>query len=194
MWDIQFFANSILLGVGLAMDAFSVSMANGLNEPLMKKRKIFGIAGVFAIFQAVMPMIGWLLVHSLVSVFSVLEKFIPWIALALLSFIGIKMIIDGARQKESDEKPRVGFWGLMLQGVATSIDALSVGLTIAEYNWIMAIVCASIIMVMTFIICILGILLGKKFGTWLSNKATIIGGVILVIIGVEIVLSSIFNW
>ncbi len=194
MWDVQFFLNSLLLGVGLSMDAFSVSMANGLNEPQMKKGKMFGVAGVFGIFQAVMPLLGWLLVHSLVSVFSVLEKFIPWLALALLGFIGVKMIVDGVRAKESDEKPIVGFWGLIVQGIATSIDALSVGLTIAEYNFIMAFVSASIIMVITFIICVVGVLLGKKFGTWLSNKATIFGGVILIVIGIEICLSSLLGW
>ncbi len=194
MWDVQFFLNSALLGLGLAMDAFSVSMANGLNEPLMKKRKMFGVAGLFGFFQGVMPMIGWFLVHSLVSFFSVLEKFIPWTALALLSFIGIKMIVDGVKQKDSDEKKRVGFWGLIVQGVATSIDALSVGLTIAEYNWLMALVCASMIMVITFALCVVGVLLGKKFGTWLSNKATIFGGVILILIGIEICLSSLLGW
>ncbi len=194
MWNVQFFLNSALLGVGLAMDAFSVSMANGLNESKMKKSKMFGIAGTFGIFQAIMPMLGWFLVHSLVSVFSVLEKFIPFIALALLGFIGVKMIIDGVKNKEGDEKPIVGMVGLLVQGVATSIDALSVGLTIAEYNWLMALVSASIIMVITFIICVVGVLLGKKFGTYLSNKATILGGVILVLIGVEIFLSSIFNF
>ncbi len=194
MWDFQFFLSSALLGIGLAMDAFSVSMANGLNEPLMKKRKMFGIAGVFGLFQGIMPMLGWVLVHSLVTVFAVLEKFIPWTALALLSFIGIKMIVDGVKQKDSEEKPIVGVWGLIVQGIATSIDALSVGLTIAEYNWLMALVSASMITVITFAICVVGIFLGKKFGTWLSNKATIFGGVILILIGIEICLSSLLGW
>ncbi len=194
MWDTQFFINSILLGVGLAMDAFSVSMANGLNEPLMKKRKLLSISGIFGLFQGIMPLLGWLLVHSLVTVFEVLEKFIPWVALVLLGFIGIKMIIDGIRNKDSDEKPIVSFWGLIVQGIATSIDALSVGLTIAEYNFVMALVSASIIMLITFIICIIGVLLGKKFGDWLSNKATIFGGVILVLIGLEICIGSFLGW
>ncbi len=193
MW-LQLILSSALLGLGLAMDAFSVSMANGLNEPLMKKRKMLGVAGVFALFQGAMPMLGWVLVHSLVTVFGVLEKFIPWTALLLLSFIGIKMIVDGVKQKEGDEKPMVGFWGLIVQGVATSIDALSVGLTIAEYDLVMALVSAGIITVLTFIICFVGIFLGKKFGTWLSNKATIFGGVILILIGIEICLSSLLGW
>ncbi len=192
MW--QLILTSMLLGLGLAMDAFSVSMANGLNEPLMKKRKMFGVAGVFGLFQGLMPMLGWVLVHSLVSVFAVLEKFIPWTALALLSFIGVKMIVDGVKQKDQEEKTKVGFWGLIVQAIATSIDALSVGLTIAEYDLVMALVSAGIIAVLTFIICAVGIFLGKKFGTWLSNKATIFGGVILILIGIEICLSSLLGW
>ena len=82
--QLSFYLTSIGLGFALAMDAFSVSLANGLNEPCMRERKMCGIAGVFAFFQALMPMLGWLLVHTLVEYFTVFEKFIPWIALALL--------------------------------------------------------------------------------------------------------------
>ena len=79
-----FIINSVLLGMGLAMDAFSVSLANGLNEPAMKKNRMSLIAGVFAFFQAAMPMIGWICVHTIMQVFKNFEKFIPWIALLLL--------------------------------------------------------------------------------------------------------------
>ena len=192
-WSITFFVNSILLGVGLAMDAFSVSMANGLNETKMKKGKMFGMAGVFAFFQALMPMIGWICVHTIVTKFQAFEKFIPWIALILLAFIGGKMLVDGIKNKDSDEeKPGVGISALLVQGVATSIDALSVGFTIAEYNLTMAVVAALIIAVVTFIICMAGIEIGKKFGTKLSNKAQIFGGVILIAIGLEIFITGIF--
>ena len=92
-----FFFNSILLGVGLAMDAFSVSLADGLSEPCMKKGKMNGIAGVFAFFQAAMPLIGWFLVHTVASCFTAFEKAIPYIALLLLGFIGGKMLIEGIR-------------------------------------------------------------------------------------------------
>lgn len=190
MLDIGFFVNSFLLGVGLAMDAFSVSLANGLNEPCMKKKKLFTIAGVFAFFQALMPMLGWVLVHNLLQAFGVLNKFIPWTALALLSVIGTKMIIDAVKNKDDECKAAVGFGGLIVQGIATSIDALSVGLTIAEYNLVMALVSACIIMAVTFILCAVGVELGKKFGTVFSGKATIIGGVILILIGIEICISS----
>ena len=190
MWDVGFFINSILLGVGLAMDAFSVSLANGLNEPLMKKRKMFLVAGTFGFFQALMPMLGWFLVHSLVTVFSVLEKFVPYTALALLGFIGGKMIYDGIKNKGDGEGCAVCFSGLIVQGIATSIDALSVGLTIAEYGFMNAFVSALIIMAITFGLCVLGVFIGKKFGTKLSGKATIVGGIILILIGIEIFVSS----
>lgn len=191
-WNFIFLFNSVLLGVGLAMDAFSVSLANGLNEPKMKKSKMCGVAGIFALFQALMPMIGWICVHTVVCYFQAFEKFIPWIALGLLLFIGGKMIIEGIKNKDGEvKKTEVGLAALFVQGVATSIDALSVGFTIAEYGLIMAIACAIIIAVVTFIICMVGLFIGKKIGTKLSNKANILGGVILVFIGIEIFLTGV---
>ena len=92
-WGFLFFFNSIFLGVGLAMDAFSVSLANGLNEPRMKKGRMFLIAGVFGGFQALMPLAGWICVHTIVEIFGFFDKIVPWIALILLGFIGIKMIV-----------------------------------------------------------------------------------------------------
>jgi putative Mn2+ efflux pump MntP len=192
-WNFIFFFNSALLGVGLAMDAFSVSLANGLNEPKMKKNKMCGVAGIFAFFQALMPMIGWVCVHMLVQYFKAFEKFIPWIALILLLFIGGKMLIDGIKNKDGEvEKTGVGLAALLVQGVATSIDALSVGFTISEYGFLMALVCALIIAVVTFIICIAGLFIGKKVGTRLAGKANILGGLILIFIGIEIFVTGIF--
>lgn len=190
-WSMMFFFNSALLGVGLAMDAFSVSLANGLNESEMKKNKMCGIAGVFAGFQFAMPMIGWLCVHTIVQYFRAFERFIPWIALILLAFIGGKMLIGGIRSKDSDEKkPEIKIGALLIQGIATSIDALSVGFTIAEYGWLMAFVSALIIAVVTFVICMAGLVIGKKFGTKLSDKAQILGGSLLIAIGIEIFITG----
>lgn len=191
-YNFVFFFNSILLGVGLAMDAFSVSLANGLNEPKMRRLKMALIAFVFAAFQALMPLIGFLCVHTVVRQFQVFEKFIPYIALALLSYIGISMIIDGVKNKgEQENNTKVGFLALLVQGVATSIDALSVGFTIADYDFLQALVCALIIAAVTFIICICGVIIGRRFGTRLSNKATIFGGAILIFIGIEIFITGI---
>ena len=193
IFNFMFFFNSLLLGVGLAMDAFSVSLANGLNEPKMRKRRQCFIAGVFAFFQFIMPMAGFFCVHTVASFFSVFQKFIPWIALILLSFIGGKMLIEGIRNKnEEANHTAVGFGALMLQGVATSIDALSVGFTISEHTPFGAFLCCLIIAVVTFIICMAGLLLGKKFGTKLANKASILGGSILLFIGIEIFVTGLF--
>ncbi|MBQ3128605.1 MAG: manganese efflux pump [Clostridia bacterium] len=193
--NFMFFFNSALLGLGLTMDAFSVSLANGLNEPKMNKVKICSIAGIFAFFQALMPMIGWICVHTVVQYFAAFEKFIPWIALILLVFIGGKMFIEGIKGNDcaNDECncKKIGITALLIQGVATSIDALSVGFTIADYNPKMAVVCALVIALVTFFICFGGILIGRKFGTKLAGKAGIFGGTILILIGLEIFITGI---
>ena len=189
----SFFFNSILLGVGLAMDAFSVSMANGLHEPKMKRRRMCLIAGVFALFQFVMPMIGWFCVSTIAHAFKAFERYIPWIALILLCYIGGSMLREGfSNQEENESSSSLGFAALMLQGVATSIDALSVGFTIAEYAAIHALLSCLIIGLVTFLICFIGIFIGKTVGTRLANKAGILGGVILIFIGIEIFVSNIF--
>jgi putative Mn2+ efflux pump MntP len=200
MFDFLFFFNSIMIGVGLAMDAFSVSLANGLNDPCMRRRKMCLTAGIFALFQGAMPLIGWFLVHSVAEQFSAFEPFIPWIALALLSFIGGKMLFDGIKESRECEqaacpvctpKP-VSFGALIVQGIATSIDALSVGFTISEYGVAQAVVAAILIAAVTFAICLGGVLIGKKFGTALSCKSAIFGGAVLIFIGIEIFVTSFF--
>ena len=192
-WSFVFFLNSVLLGVGLAMDAFSVSMANGLHDPKMNKGTMCKIAGTFALFQAAMPMIGWVCVHTIVELFASFETLIPWIALALLSYIGGKMLVEGIKGEEAEEAAELSAGALFVQGVATSIDALSVGFTISEYGWLMALVCSLIIAVVTFFLCAAGLSLGKKFGTKLSGKASVLGGVILIGIGLEIFVTGVFG-
>lgn len=192
-WDFFFYFNSVLLGVGLAMDAFSVSLANGLHENRMKTKRMCLIAGVYAFFQFLMPMIGWVCVHSFVQIFQCFEKLIPWIALLLLLYIGGKMLwesIKGDGDEENDEKLSVSV--LLMQGIATSIDALSVGFTITGYGPLMAFVCSLIIAIVTFIICMAGLEIGKKFGTRCADRAGILGGVILILIGLEIFIKGIF--
>lgn len=207
-WNVMFFVNSALLGVGLAMDAFSVSMTNGLNEPNMRHRRMSAIAGVYAFFQYAMPMIGWICVHTIVNVFSNFQKFIPWIALVLLLYIGGKMIIEAIiesrkakkalaagqnpEQNKDSEIKKLTHGVLLLQGIATSIDALSVGFTIAEYDLLMANVASLIIAIVTFGICMVGLKIGKKAGEKLANKGDIVGGIILIAIGIEIFVKGIF--
>ncbi|MCH3961432.1 MAG: manganese efflux pump MntP family protein [Solobacterium sp.] len=192
-WNYLFFINSAALGVGLAMDAFSVSLANGLNEPHMKKKRMAGIAGVFAFCQWIMPMIGWFAVHTALLYFTAAQKAIPWIALALLGTIGGKMLYEGiCGCDEACTEKKVSGGTLIMQGIATSIDALSVGFTLASYDLLQAFVSSLIIAAVTFIICIGGLLLGRKFGMKLSDKASILGGTILIAIGLEIFISNIF--
>lgn len=188
----HFFFTNILLGVGLAMDAFSVSLANGLANHTMKWRRVLLIAGTFALFQALMPFAGWLCVHTLAEQFEAFGKFIPWIALLLLTFIGGKMLLEGVKACRAglcdDESvvAKFSLAALLVQGIATSIDALSVGFTIAEYNVWQALLAVTLIAAVTFLICMCGVLIGKKFGAGLSGKATIFGGSILVVIGIYI--------
>lgn len=203
--------NSIMLGVGLAMDAFSVSLANGFAEPIMKKGRMLKISGIYALFQFAMPVLGWVLVHEAVTFFNGFQVFIPWIALILLSFIGGKMLIEGIRSrkcknngdcencpskncdiKEDVHSGEITTKVLLIQGVATSIDALSVGFTIADYNTAMTFVSGLIIGITTYIICFIGLKLGVKFGTKLSGNAKIIGGLILIGIGIEIFVKGVF--
>ena len=184
-FNLLFILNSILFGIGLAMDAFSVSLANGLNEPKITLSSIMRIAGTFGFFQTAMPLVGWLCVHTIAEAFQSFQRFIPWIALALLLYLGIKMIVEGARN-QGEEKESLHGWGLLMQGVATSIDALSVGFTISEYSFPFALIESVIIGVVTFGICVVGLFLGKKIGTRVSGKATIVGGIILILIGLEI--------
>lgn len=200
-WNFLFFLNNILLGIGLAMDAFSISLANGLNEVSMSKPKMCKVAGTYAFFQAVMPMAGWICVHTIVEYFTHFQQFIPWIALILLLYIGGKMIFESVREKrqkaasssaESYSEKCLTFRVLMIQGVATSIDALSVGFTIADYTWIFALVASLIIAFVTFVICLAGLLIGKRFGTKFADKAQIVGGLILIGIGIEIFVKGVF--
>lgn len=192
-FSVEFFITSIFLGVGLAMDAFSVSIANGLNEPRMRRRKMLTVSTVFAFFQFAMPLIGWFCISTFVHHFKAFQPFIPYIALGLLAFIGGKMIYDGIHcECECEECGAVGVTGLILQGIATSIDALSVGFTTASYNFAGALVSSLIIGAVTFAICFAGIAIGKKVGNALSNKATILGGIILILIGLEIFITGVF--
>ena len=192
-WNFLFFMNSALLGVGLAMDAFSVSLANGMNEKKMKKSRMAYIAGVYAFFQFLMPMVGWICVHTIVQLFAQFQKCIPWIALILLLYIGGSMIWESVKvEEEIEEVKKLSFAVLMLQGIATSIDALSVGFTIADYGFVMALVCSIIIAVVTYAICETGLYLGKTLGTKLAGKADVLGGVILTGIGIEIFVKGVF--
>ncbi|MCR5390904.1 MAG: manganese efflux pump [Lachnospiraceae bacterium] len=183
---IAFLITSILLGIGLAMDAFSVSCANGLGEPDMKKGRMAGVAGVYAVFQFMMPMIGWLCVRTIDGIFAGFRSVVPWIALVLLLWIGGKMIFAFFKKDKEEEKKILTFGLLIVQGIATSVDALSVGFAIAGYKVTTALAACAIFGIETFIICVCGIVIGKKAGTKFVGKALLLGGIILITIGIEI--------
>lgn len=188
-----FFVENLLLGTGLAMDAFSVSLVNGMSEPCMKRKKAFTIALIFALFQAAMPLIGWFCVHNIVDKFKMFRPVIPWIAFVLLLYIGIEMIKNAVKHTDSTQQciPRIRLSALLIQGIATSIDALSAGFTLATYNTIDVFCAVAIIASVTFLICFGGVYVGKKFGTYLSNKSLVFGGSILIFIGVEILIKGV---
>ena len=221
MWELIFI--SLGLGVGLAMDACAVSMTNGLNDPQMKFGKASLIAGMFAFFQGLMPMIGWLCVSLVATSFEKFSVCIPYVALVLLLIIGGKMLYDGikdvvkgkrAKSNQQGEDAsltvdngesnaqvgrKITFGVLIVQAIATSIDALSTGFSLvkiagddAATDWWKALLSAGIIAIVTFAICLGAVYLGKKFGNKLGNKAQILGGAILIAIGLEIFITGVF--
>ena len=192
-WSLMFFVNSILFGIGLAMDAFSVSLADGLREPQMKRGRLLTIAGLFGGFQGLMPLIGWFLVHTVVRFFEGFLNVTPWIALVLLLFIGGNMLREGIRGGDLEDVNVLSAGTLLLQAVATSIDALSVGFSIVRYSALQALVCALIIAVITFGLCVIGLRIGRRAADRLQGKAQVLGGVILILLGIEICLTEVLG-
>ena len=184
--------DSFLLGIGLAMDAFSVSVVNGMNEPTMKRKRIAAIAGVFGGFQFLMPLTGWFLVTTLLSVFEAFRSYIPWAAMIILVMIGGRMIFESMnlRKTAPEKEERItGLWSLVLQGIATSIDALSAGFAMSSLNLLQAAGEALVIGCVTFVICTAGLGLGKKAGKMVTRRATLLGGLILIFLGVRMIVA-----
>lgn len=184
----------LLLGVGLSMDACAVSISNGLANKKISIKEALLIALTFGIFQMVMPLIGYF-VGSLFT--NLIVKIVPYIALVLLSFLGIKMIVESikSRKKNEDEEEKekikkLSFKMLLIQAIATSIDALSVGLVFVGINYPLVILYTGIIGIITTILSLISVFIGKKFGDIFSNKAEIVGGIILIAIGLKIFIES----
>lgn len=200
--SFELLLTSALLGVGLAMDAFSVSIANGLSDQNMKYSRMLTIAGTFAFFQFAMPMAGWFVVRRMAEAFEWFSPLIPWIALVLLLIIGGGLLKDGitevrgrgddTERNSSGEAAKLTAWMLFGQGVATSIDALSVGFTTASYNAVQAFASSLIIGLVTLVICMAGLRIGRKLGELFAGKASIFGGLILIAIGLEIWIRGVF--
>lgn len=199
--NFMFYLSSVLLGVGLAMDAFTVSIANGMSNQNTGFGTALRITAVYAFFQFTMPMLGWFLVHEAVNALSLFNRFVPWIALILLVHLGGRMIFEGLHGRSEANRVEgepdgleatltsptgLALWTLLLQGIATSIDALSIGFAITAYDVKMAFVCSTIIAAVTWGMCVTGIFIGKRVGKLFSAHATIVGGIIFVLIGIEV--------
>lgn len=174
----------VFIGIGLAMDAFAVSVCKGLSMKKLKWKNVLIIALYFGIFQALMPVVGYLLGASFSSF---VQKADHWIAFILLSIIGGNMIRESFDKENEGGNDSVDFKTMIVLAVATSIDALAVGVTFAffEVNLILAV---TVIGVITFVMSIAGVLIGNKFGDKLQDKAELTGGIILIIIGLKILL------
>lgn len=182
LWEL------VLVGIGLSMDAFAVSMCKGLGMKRINYAHGAIIALFFGVFQGIMPLVGWLLGTQFERYITSIDH---WIAFVLLAYIGGKMIWDAFHEKEEPEEDeltqKLDLKELFILAVATSIDALAVGITFAflQVNIVPAV---SLIAVITFTISFVGVLIGNKFGTRYQTKAEIAGGAVLVLIGVKILL------
>lgn len=182
-----------LTGIALAMDAFAVSICKGIKMPKLRKSHIVIIAVFFGGFQMLMPLIGWLLGSQFVQYIS---KFDHWIAFALLAFIGVKMAIESFKHEEEDCckcESKLDLKELVVLAIATSIDALAVGITFALYPDINILPSISIIGIVTFIICAGGVVIGHKFGAKFKSKAELLGGIVLVIIGLKLLIEGLLE-
>ena len=184
---MEYLVEFLLLGVGLAMDAFAVSICKGLAMRKVNKKQAVIIALFFGGFQAIMPVIGWLLCKGFQTY---IEAFDHWIAFALLAFIGVKMIIETLREKEDDVvieemDPPLDMKEMLMLAIATSIDALAVGISLAALDRPI-VESATIIGVVTFVISIIGVYIGNFFGNRYKKRAELTGGIILGLIGVKI--------
>lgn len=183
------FVTLLLMGVGLSMDAFAVSICKGLAMRRVNKKQCFVIALFFGVFQALMPLIGWFLGSQFEQYITSIDH---WIAFILLCFIGGKMILEAVREKDEKDEveqmdPPLDLKELFVMAVATSIDALAVGITFAFLD-IPILEAILVIGITTFIICVIGVYVGNFFGSRYKRKATLAGGVILVLLGVKILL------
>ena len=182
-----------LTGIALAMDAFAVSICKGIKMPRLRKSHIVIIAVFFGGFQMLMPLIGWLLGSQFVQYIS---KFDHWIAFALLAFIGVKMAIESFKHEEEECckcDSKLDIKELVVLAIATSIDALAVGITFALYPDINILPSISIIGIVTFVICAGGVVIGHKFGAKFKSKAELLGGIVLVIIGLKLLIEGLLE-
>ena len=174
----------LLISIGLAMDAFAVSICKGLSLKTMSWKKAIIVGLYFGFFQALMPLIGYFLGATFESVVTKVDH---WIAFILLGIIGINMIKEAFGNDEENQNDKVDFKTMIMLAIATSIDALAVGITFAFLKVNMAIA-TIMIGIVTFAICVIGVKIGNKFGDKYERKAEVVGGLILIFMGIKILL------
>ncbi len=184
------FLTIILIAIGLAMDAFAVSIVNGIAIKQQRMPHALKIAFSFGLFQAIMPVVGWLAGLSLKTYITAIDH---WIAFILLAYIGIKMIYDAVKKDDSDEEAcgTIDVTTLFALSIATSIDALAVGITFAFLK-VSIIYPVLIIGIVTFILSLIGFFSGCKLGKIFGNRIEILGGCILIGIGTKILIEDLF--
>ena len=178
-----------LIGVGLAMDAFAVSICKGLAMRRMNYKKDIIIAAFFGVFQALMPALGYVLGTTFANKIAAIDH---WIAFILLALIGANMIKEALSSDDDecqDDSLRLG--DLIMLSIATSIDALAVGITFAFFN-VSLLLSVSMIGIITFIICVIGVKVGNVFGEKYKSKAELAGGLILIVMGAKILIDHLF--
>ena len=182
----------LLIALSLALDAFAVSVSCGLSAKGNGFKNALLMGCYFGAFQFAMPFIGWTLGSSVAQYISAIS---PWVSFALLGFIGGRMVYDGIKgEKDSQDGSRLTLGVLIAQGVATSIDALAVGVSFAAVfkSPMTMLAAAGIIAGLTFSLSFIGVYIGKKSGDFLNSKAQIVGGLILIGIGVKIFVEHVF--
>ena len=188
--NFEFVIQSLMVGVGLAMDSCTVSMTDGMNEKNMTVAKNLLIALIFALFQQIMPITGYFIGQIF---YGFISKYVPIIALLILGILGVKMLADAIKNSNQPEKlGKLTFSMVILQAIATSIDALSVGVTFVGNSIQKMLFSTTIIGVTTFLLTFFGVKIGKRFGTLFGKDAQIVGGLILILNGIEIYISSLF--
>ena len=183
-----FYLNSLMLGVGLAVDAFIIALSNGVNR--IGGRRGGAAATLLAVFQFVAVMSGWAVAHAAYEQFSRIRLIFSWAAVVVFLYMSVKMFMSAARKESEKINVKQGVTAVILQSAAASVDALTVGFTVEEYGAIAAIVCSAIIAAVTFTVYLSGHFLGKRFGTKLGRGASIIGGIAFIAIAVEIIVST----
>lgn len=184
------------IGVGLSMDAFAVAVSNGAVSRKVRLLQVFRIAFFFGLFQAVMPVIGWIMGKAGEDIIKGIDH---WIAFILLGYIGIKMIYGALKDNNTDNNIHNSYIKtktLILFAIATSIDALATGIILPYAANVVSIsdliLSVCIIGLITFSISVIGVYIGKKFGEMLSSKAEIFGGIVLIFIGTKILIEHLF--